>query len=324
MGSSQIKFYNDSSSPTKFHLNWMKDIPDSTRLSELTIPGTHDTAALYGICCARTQIWPIQEQMNSGLRYFDLRLRLYNDTLRAFHAFIDQKKTFDVFLKAASEFLENNPTEAIIFEIICEYEIKNSKKDIHELYDEYTKDYKDKIVVYNGNNLTFGQIRGKILMIQVFHGSTRSINNFIIQNKWTCNIRAYINDKKRVIKSHFRRCLNVNDGHTIFLNYLSCSSDYLLMTPFTAATFCNKIPFRYTGRLGIVLMDYPGEDTIEHLINQNFAEKVEKKVIKSGNIVTVSHNDIDKYLHISNEKGVNEVFCRKEPKPLTIINKGGK
>ena len=117
---------------------------------------------------------------------------------------------------------------------------------------------------------------------------------------------------------------NINDGHTIFLHYLSCSSDYLMRTPFTGATFCNKIPCRYKGRLGIVLMDYPGEDTIDYLIKQNFAEKVEKKVITNGSIVTVSHNDIDKYLQITNEKGVNEVFCRKEPMTWTITHKEGK
>lgn len=324
MGSSQIKYYSDASSPTKLHINWMKDLPDSTKLSQMTIPGTHDTAALYGICFARTQVWTMTQQLESGLRYFDLRLRLYNDTLRAYHGFIDQKKTFDVFLKAADEFLTNNPTEGIIFEIICEYEEKNCTKNIVQLYDEYTENYKNKIVVYNGKDLTLGEFRGKILMNQVFHGSTSNINNFIIQNKWSCNIRAYINEKKRVIKRHFKRSLNLNDGHTIYLSYLSCASDYCMMTPYTAATYCNEIPSRYKGRLGIVLMDYPGEDTIDHLINQNFAEKPEKKVIKNNSIITVTHNDIDKYLHMSNEKGTLEVFCRKEPMTWTITNKSGK
>ena len=46
-----------------------------------------------------------------------------------------------------------------------------------------------------------------------------------------------------------------------------------MMTPYTAAKQCNQIPMRYTGRLGVVLADYPGEDLIDHLIKQNFVEK---------------------------------------------------
>ena len=52
------------------------------------------------------------------------------------------------------------------------------------------------------------------------------------------------------------------------------------MTPYTAAKQCNEIPMRYHGRLGIVVADYPGEDLIEHLINQNFLAQDENEQIK--------------------------------------------
>ena len=325
MGSCQLKLYNDSSHPSKYHLNWMKNIPDSTDLSAMTIPGTHDTASLYGICCARTQTWNFSEQLKAGLRYFDLRLRMYNDTLKAFHGFVDQKFTFDKFLIDANDFLENNPSETIIFQVICEYKIKNCKKNIHQLYEEYTKNYINKIVDYKYKKISLGEIRGKILMIKIFHGSTRKISNFKIQNKWTCNFRTHINNKKREIKKHFQRSLYGNDGHTIYLNFLSASSDYAMMTPYTAATFCNKIPLKYKGKLGIVLIDYPGEDLIDHLISQNFIEKKEKDLIKNGHIIYIIHNDIGKYLHIiKNKENNNEYFCRKEPMIWTITHKNNK
>ena len=95
MGNNEQKIYSESSHPSIYNLSWMKNIPDNKKLSEITIPGTHDSCSLYGICCARTQTWTLSEQMKAGIRFFDIRLRLYNNTLRAFHAFVDQKDTFD-------------------------------------------------------------------------------------------------------------------------------------------------------------------------------------------------------------------------------------
>ena len=67
MGSSVLKTYNDSSHPSSYNLTWMQSIPDSTKISSMTIPGTHNSCALHGICCARTQSWSLPEQMKAGL-----------------------------------------------------------------------------------------------------------------------------------------------------------------------------------------------------------------------------------------------------------------
>ena len=210
MGCNQIKVYNDSSSPKVHYLNWMKDIPDGTKLSEMTIPGTHDSCSLFGICCARTQTWTLVEQMKAGLRYFDIRLRRINDTLRAYHGFVDQKEMFDSILVYAFNFLEQNPTETIIYEIISEYDPLNSTKSFTELYEEYTQPYKDKIKEYQNQDITMGEIRGKLFVVKVFEGSTSHISNFFIQNNWSVNFRWYMNKKKRKIKENFHRAISIN------------------------------------------------------------------------------------------------------------------
>ena len=315
-------YYNDSSTPSVYHLNWMENIPDNTKLTEMTIPGTHDSCARYGICCARTQSWTIPEQLKAGLRYFDLRLRSINNTLRAYHGFVDQKDTFDMILQYALNFLDQNPSEAIIFELIDEYQKKNCTKKMDEMYEEYIANYKNRIIEYQYKNITMGEMRGKVMIVKVFYGSTSNINTFYIQNKWTVNCRCLINTKKRHIKKHFRRVLYSNDKDKVFLNYLSCSSDYAMMTPYTATKKCNELPLRYNGRLGVVLADYPGEDLIEHLINQNF-QVVQKEIIKEGNEVYMVHNDTQKYLYVEDIKDKNDIniYCRKEPKPYIISHK---
>ena len=159
---------------------------------------------------------------------------------------------------------------------------------------------------------------------------------FVIQNKWSINTRFSLNNKKRKIKQNFHRALAFNNNNKnkkntnskIFLNYLSCSSDYALMTPYTAAKKCNKIALRYKGRLGIVLADYPGEDLIKHLIEQNnFGENNNiidinnKNIIKDGDTVYIIHNDIQIYLCLNQDNLENNIYCIKEPFGLSIAHK---
>lgn len=321
MGSNNEKAYSDSSHPSIYNLSWMKNIPDETKLSEMTIPGTHDSCSLYGICCARTQTWSLLEQMKAGIRFFDIRLRLYNNTLRAFHAFVDQIDTFDTILISALNFLNQNPSETIIMQIITEYKPKNCTKTMPELYEEYTQNYKNDIYVYKNKDVTLGEIRGKIFIIKIFGRSTRFVPNFLIQNNWTVNCRFCMNKKKRRIKENFHRALAIKNS-IIYLNYLSSSSDYAMMTPYTAAKKCNKIAMRYHGRLGIVLADYPGEALINHLISQNLTISKEKEIIKDGDLIYVIHNDTYKYLFLDNNpEEKNNFYCIKEPEPLFIIHK---
>ena len=324
MGNNQARVYNDSNTPLIHKLDWMKDIPDNTKFSQMTIPGTHDSCSTHGLCCcAWTQTWSLIEQMRAGLRYFDIRVRMIDNTLRAFHGFVDQIDTFDRILSYAFDFLDQYPTETIIYEVIEEYERKNCTKSFTELYNEYAKNYQDRIVSYENKDITLGAIRGKLFVVKVFEGSTSNIPNFQIQNSWSVNFRWLMNNKKRKIKQSFHRAINANDNNKIFLNYLSASSDYAMMTPYTAAKQCNELAMRYHGRLGIVLADYPGEDLIGHLIKQNFYNSEKAKTeIKSGDRIYMIHNDTQKYLNLD-QIGFqgNHIYCVKIPTVLTIRHK---
>ena len=320
MGNNQHRVYNDSDTPLIHKLDWMKEIPDKTKLSEMTIPGSHNSCSLFGICCARTQTWSLVEQMRAGLRFFDIRLRRINNTLRAYHGFVDQKETFDKILIYALDFLEKNQSETIIMEIVSEYTMKNCTKSFVELYEEYTQPYQDKIVIYKNEDISLGEIRGKILIIKIFEGSTNRIKNFLIQNLWSINFKCSLDKKIRKIKQSCRRAIALKDSK-INLNYLSASSDYAMMTPYTAAKECNEIPMRYHGRLGIVLADYPGEDLIEHLIKQNFIKNENKEIIKSGDKIYMMHNDTHKFLFLDNKNNENNIYCVKIATPLIIRHK---
>jgi 1-phosphatidylinositol phosphodiesterase len=56
--------------------NWMGNVPGNVYLSQLSIPGTHDTLTFSATAVAEDQdpSFDIATQLNAGIRYFDLRL----------------------------------------------------------------------------------------------------------------------------------------------------------------------------------------------------------------------------------------------------------
>ena len=74
--------YDDASNtnPDPFNPNWMRDLPDYAKITELSLPGTHDTWAghqsydnLRG--SVRTQSMDLEEQLDAGIRVLDIRLK---------------------------------------------------------------------------------------------------------------------------------------------------------------------------------------------------------------------------------------------------------
>ena len=111
----------------------------------------------------------------------------------------------------------------------------------------------------------------------------------------------------------------------MFINYLSASSDYLLVTPSEIAKNVNKEVFKFKGRLGIILCDFPGENLISYLIDQNL--NIEKLLtnnnlfITNGNCLSFKHLCTGKYLSINNE---NNLICSKDPYYFILSKKNAK
>lgn len=65
--------------------SWMSGLDDSSYVSSLSIPGTHDSTAVSGVPTVGCQTMSITEQLNAGIRYLDLRVGLINNALFMFH-----------------------------------------------------------------------------------------------------------------------------------------------------------------------------------------------------------------------------------------------
>ena len=108
--------------------DWMGRLDGKLRLSEINIPGTHDSATQYIFPAyfLRDQDTGVQEQLENGYRYLDVRVALDKDgkELKLIHAFGTCRRgaalwskalSYDDFCDAALAFLDAHPGETVIF-----------------------------------------------------------------------------------------------------------------------------------------------------------------------------------------------------------------
>lgn len=110
--------------------SWMALIPNTTSLSSLSIPGTHDTFTnnLIHNIGFQCQNHDLITQLHAGLRYFDVRGRLIYDpadsekrenppVIAIYHGHVATGYDFEYVLQTVFDFLEERPTEGVILRV---------------------------------------------------------------------------------------------------------------------------------------------------------------------------------------------------------------
>ena len=114
---------------------WMSNLPDSTTLFDILIPGTHDTATgnykgTDYFFATKTQDLDIKEQLRIGTRNFDLRPRDFgNGEYPMHHGNIYLDSNLDAMLAPLEEFVKNNPSETLIVSIKTEHKPEKKPGD---------------------------------------------------------------------------------------------------------------------------------------------------------------------------------------------------
>lgn len=148
--------------------DWMKSVRDDSPMCMLSIPATHDSGALYGrLVGTKTQDMDIAEQLEGGIRGFDIRLRASNISkkLGLYHSVMFQFTNWeDDILPTFISFLREHPSETLIVTMKCEGgDIrKYEERLIQSLQDPdnaiwFVQDFR--------SDITLGECRGKILFL---------------------------------------------------------------------------------------------------------------------------------------------------------------
>ncbi|KAG8917181.1 hypothetical protein FRC00_013939, partial [Tulasnella sp. 408] len=106
--------------PNRNMASYLKDIPDSVHLSNILLPGTHDSMAVHGFPFAQCQRQPLLTQLQAGIRVIDVRLAIVNGTtLTCYHGIINQQVLFSDILATLYAWLqsEEGKSECVIMSI---------------------------------------------------------------------------------------------------------------------------------------------------------------------------------------------------------------
>ncbi len=150
--------------------NWITPLDDNIYVQQLSIPGTHDAAAystsLFNV--GQTQTKDFSEQLNMGIRAFDMRpaYRRFYSRMWLWHGITECDPSLNDALTIMSSYLTNNPGEFIILQFRHEDEGIGIRKDTDKwdkIYDELNT-FKSQIVSWRPD-LTIGDCRGKFILI---------------------------------------------------------------------------------------------------------------------------------------------------------------
>ena len=170
--------------------DWLSMIKDDTKVCKLSIPGTHDSMTGMGFyqpmlmsvsnITAISQLCTFDEQMNHGIRFFDLRPVVSIDTLattpaerqilRLAHGFTEINVTFEESLDWMKEFLAKHPSEFFIIKIQADNGMESQQNWtvlLHELLDK--PKYDGLFVESWRPDITVGEMRGKVLIFSRYN-----------------------------------------------------------------------------------------------------------------------------------------------------------
>jgi len=166
--------------------DWLGMVKDDTKVCKLSIPGTHDTMTGMGFyqpmlkyvfdMTAISQVSTLEEQMESGLRFFDIRPVVSIDTLatdpdkkqilRLTHGISEIDYTFEQTIDDMQAYLKAHPTEFFIAKLQADNGMENQNRWPVLLSEVLNLDKYNGLFVRNWRpDITVGEMRGKILWL---------------------------------------------------------------------------------------------------------------------------------------------------------------
>ena len=231
---------------------WMQfGIGDGVTLSQMSIPGTHDSMANFydiaGLAVANyagAQSLGLDLQLQSGIRALDIRCEDDNGALNLHHGVVYLNKNLDDVLGTVTSFLASNPGETIIMRVKQE----NSQVD-GNTFGQHFGSYWTRYATFfwsNTNkegNPTMKEIRGKIVVLRNFDCNTEICQtyglkycsnddatfscavfsqNFAVEDNYSLASNWNLYDKWTAVKSNLVAA-SQGGSQTTYMTYLSGS-----------------------------------------------------------------------------------------------------
>lgn len=281
-----------SDAPAQTSLSrWMSTLDDNKKLTELSIPGTHESCATKNVYNSQCQDMSLEEQLNKGIRFLDIRCRHFKNKFEIHHGPVYMDMDFGDVLRICKRFLAQNPTETILMSVKSEYdEAENTRSFAETFKDRYLKEYGD--CFYEKSSVpALKEARGKIFLMKR-HGQWTGGGGIQLDN-WKDNNRDFTLGNYAWVQDlyGFSSCINstkttkldavqigVNkaifgDLDKFYINFASASGN-VANDPRCFAEGINPDLLDYlkpltVNRVGIIPMDFPSERLIKAIIDLN-------------------------------------------------------
>lgn len=166
--------------------DWMSKLPNDEKVCNITIPGTHDSMTAMGFynqllqyifnMTSISQVATLEEQLDRGIRFFDIRLVVAVDTLT------HQKELFcahgiseigvqfrSVMESMVIPFLKKHNQEFVVMKLQQDNGIENQMPWLalaEEEFEYYNSKYPDLFYVWNGEmSPSVADVRGKVVLL---------------------------------------------------------------------------------------------------------------------------------------------------------------
>ncbi len=275
----------------------MTSLNGNLSLSQISIPGTHDSGALNEPFpgTAKCQNNSIAQQLSDGVRYLDIRLHYNSPTsLNIQHGIVDEGQTFDTVLSGAVlPFLTSNPGECVIMSI--KEENSSAGAQFADAVNNYINNFSPAMWAPTITTIpTLSQVRGKIVIVRRFgaqtNGATVGINAQGWQDNTTfttsigsgeslciqdCYNVSNDSTKWSQITSQFTTTYSGSPS-TLFLNYTSGVMSILGVPNIPSVSntinpeLSSYLTSNISGRRGIVAMDFETAATCALIYNPSF------------------------------------------------------
>ncbi|KAK6464476.1 PLC-like phosphodiesterase [Scheffersomyces coipomensis] len=277
---------------------WLKDVSDDTKLSKLSIPGTHNAAASHtALPSVQCQGASITKQLENGVRFLDIRAgrQLIGDKknalLQVIHGQFPVRIPFPLQLADALDevykFVQNNPSETVI--VSLKQEGSNDWDNPNDefpnfIWDHYVNPNKDKW--YLGTDIpSVGEARGKVCLFRRFGVNNQDRRNefgfeasswtynttdddrgaFVVQDFCEVNKEDDIPTKIQYVKDLASKAKDYTSGNDnkLFVNFTSASNFFdhaCWPQQISSAMIKGNIEETFTKGVGIIVLDYVEAD----------------------------------------------------------------
>lgn len=158
--------------------SWMSKLRDQTPLSALSIPGTHNSPTHHtALPSVRCQAVSVEEQLNNGVRFLDIRVQPENpdDPLKdglilvhsAFPISLTGNKYLRDLLNTVHSFLDANPSETVIMSLKREGVGKSTDQQLSKILHTHYANDGNRWFIEN-RIPTLGESRNKVVLIRRF------------------------------------------------------------------------------------------------------------------------------------------------------------